>query len=47
MNCFSSGGYGLAVNALKDVGFNPEITVRRFYKIGIHFSENAIFKKMQ
>ena len=31
---------------IKDVGFNPEIILRRFYKIGVNFSENAIFKKM-
>ena len=28
---------------IKDVGFNPEVILRRFYNIGINFSENAIF----
>ena len=32
---------------IKDVGFNPELILRRFYKIGVNFSENAIFKKVQ
>ena len=32
---------------LKDVGFNPEVILRRFYKTGVNFSENAIFKKLQ
>ena len=31
---------------IKDVGFNPEVILRRFYKIGVNFSENAIFKKI-
>ena len=32
---------------IKDVGFNPEVILRRFYKIGVKFLENAIFKKLQ
>ena len=28
---------------IKDVGFNPEVLLRRFYKIAINFSENTIF----
>ena len=28
---------------IKDVGINPGVIVRRFYKIGDNFSENAIF----
>ena len=47
MNCFSPGGYGLVVNAHKNVGFNPKVVLRRFYKIGTNFSENEIFKKLQ
>ena len=30
---------------IKEVRFNPEATVRRFYKIDVNVSENAIFKK--
>ena len=30
---------------IKDVGFNLEVILRRFYKIDVSFSENAIFKK--
>ena len=30
---------------IKDVGFNPDVILRRFYKIGVKFSENAIFLK--
>ena len=30
---------------INDVGFNPDVTVRRVYKVGINFSENAIFEK--
>ena len=33
--------------SIKDVGFNPEVILRRFYKIGVNFSENAIFKNLQ
>ena len=32
---------------IKDVGFNPEVILRRLYQIGLNFSENAIFKKLQ
>ena len=32
---------------LKDVRFNHGVILRRFYKIGVNFSENVIFKKMQ
>ena len=32
---------------IKDVGFNPGVILRRFYKIGVNVSENAIFKQMQ
>ena len=28
---------------ITDVGFNPEVILRRFYKISVNFSENAIF----
>ena len=31
---------------IKDVGFNPEVMLRRIYKIGVNFSENANFKKV-
>ena len=30
---------------INDVGFKPEVILRRFYKIGVNFSENAILKK--
>ena len=30
---------------IKDVGFNPGVIVRRVYKVGVNFSENAIFEK--
>ena len=30
---------------IKDVGFNPEVLLRRFYKIGANFPESAILKK--
>ena len=30
---------------IKDVGFNPEVILRRFYKISVNCSENAILKK--
>ena len=32
---------------IKDVGFNPEVILRRFYKIGVNFSESTILKKLQ
>ena len=32
---------------IKDVGFYPEVILRRFYKIGVNVSENEIFKKLQ
>ena len=32
---------------IKNVGFNPEVISRRFYKIGVNVSENAIFNKLQ
>ena len=32
---------------IKYVGFNPEVILRRFYKMGVNISENAIFKKLQ
>ena len=32
---------------IKDIGFNPEVILRRLYKIGVNFSENAIFKNLQ
>ena len=34
---------------IKDVGFNPEVILRLFYKIKLLliFSENAIFIKLQ
>ena len=32
---------------IKHVGFNPEGILRRFYKIGVNFSENEIFEKLQ
>ena len=32
---------------IKDVGFNPKVILRQFYKIGVNFSEKAIFKKLQ
>ena len=32
---------------MKDVGFNPEVILRRFYKTGVNFSENVIFKQLQ
>ena len=32
---------------IKDVGFNLKVIFRQFYKIGVHFSENMIFKKLQ
>ena len=28
---------------ITDVVFNPELILKRFYKIGVNFSENAIF----
>ena len=31
---------------IKYVGFNPEVILGRFYKIGVNFSENAIFSKI-
>ena len=30
-----------------DVGFNPDVIVKRVYKVGVNFSENAIFEKLQ
>ena len=33
--------------AIKDVGFHPEVILRRFYKIGVNCSENAILSKLQ
>ena len=45
MNCFSPGDMDLQKMPTKDVGFNPEVILRRFYKIGVNFSENAILKK--
>ena len=32
---------------IKDVGFNPGVIVRRVYTVGVNFSENTIFKKLQ
>ena len=32
---------------IKNVGFNPGVILRRFYKIGGNFSENVFFKKLQ
>ena len=32
---------------IKDVGFKPDVILRRFYKMGVNFSENAIFEKLQ
>ena len=32
---------------IKDVGLNPGVILRRFYKAGFNFSESAIFKKLQ
>ena len=32
---------------IKDVGFNPVVILKRFYKIGVNFSENVIFPKLQ
>ena len=32
---------------IKDVGFNPDVIVRRVYKGGDNFSENAIFENLQ
>ena len=32
---------------IKDVGFNPEVILRRFYKIGVNVSENTILEKLQ
>ena len=32
---------------IKDVRFNPDVILRRFYKMGVNISENAIFEKMQ
>ena len=31
----------------KDVGFKPDVILRQFYKMGVNFSENAIFEKLQ
>ena len=30
---------------IKDVRFNPEVISGGFYKIGVNFSENAVFPK--
>ena len=30
---------------IKYIGLNLEIILRRFYKVGVNFSENAIFPK--
>ena len=35
---------GLQKMPIKDVGFNPEVILRRFYKIGVKFSENGFLK---
>ena len=32
---------------IKDVGFNPEVNLRLFYKIDVNFSANVIFPKLQ
>ena len=32
---------------IRYVGFNPEVILRRFYKMGVNISENAIFEKLQ
>ena len=32
---------------IKGFGFNPWVILRRLYKIGVNFSENAIFQKLQ
>ena len=32
---------------IKDVRFNPEVILWRFYQIGVNFSENAIFPKLE
>ena len=32
---------------IKDVGFNPDVSLRRFTKMGVNISENAIFEKLQ
>ena len=37
----------LQLMPIKDVGFNPEVNLRRAYKIGVDFPEKAIFRKMQ
>ena len=30
---------------IKDVGFNPDVILRRFYKVGVNFSEKMRFLK--
>ena len=32
---------------ITDVELSPEVNLRRFYKTGVNFSENVIFKKLQ
>ena len=31
---------------IKGFGFNPGVILRRFYQIGVNFSENANFQKL-